>query len=206
MNRNTRTFPQRRIPFLAVVLTTAAALLAPLSLTLSAADTYEVDAAHSSVVFKVKHSGVSHFFGLVSVKSGTVVFDEADPTKSSVELVIDPSTISTGNEKRDSHLKSPDFFNVKEFPEVAFKSTSLEKGEGDTYTLKGDLSLLGKTKPVSAVLTEVGEGKGMKGETRRGADAVIKFKRTDFGMDWGVDNGAVSDEVEVTVGLAAVKK
>lgn len=182
-------------------LTLAAGLLITSALALPAAETYEIDPVHSWVVFKVKHMGVGYARGLINVKSGTVVVDDADPSKSSVELVLDPSTILTGNPKRDQHLTSPDFFNVKEFPEVTFKSTAIKGTE-----LVGDLTMLGKTKSITATYTEIGKGKGMQGETLRGGEAVITFKRSDFGMTFGLDNGALADEVEIVATLEGKMK
>jgi polyisoprenoid-binding protein YceI len=180
-------------------------LLAAAPARLAAADTYEVDVMHSWVTFKVKHMGIGYALGMINIKSGTVVVDEADPSKSSIELVLDPGTIYTGIPKRDDHLKGADFFNAKEFPAITFKSTAV-KGDAKEADVSGELTLLGVTKPVEAEVDEIGKGKGMKGEDLRGAEAKFKFKRSDFGMKFGLDNGALADEVEVYVIVEGKKK
>lgn len=183
-----------------------AALVTAVAAPVHAADTYEIDAAHSFVVFKLKHMNTSWAYGTFGKMSGTATFDEADPTKSSINLTIDPTSIDTGIEKRDGHLKSPDFFNVKEFPEITFKSTGVTKTADGKGQVTGELTLLGKTVPVTATIEETGSGKGMNGEDRRGAQAEFSFKRSDFGMNWGIDNGVLADETFVTVSLAGIKK
>ena len=112
------------------------------------ADTYKVDPVHSSLIFSMKHFGVTDFYGRFKEISGTVTFDAADPSKSSVELTVPVESIDTQNEKRDQHLKSPDFFNAKQFPTITFKSTKVE-GSGDNYKISGDLTIHGVTKPIT---------------------------------------------------------
>lgn len=190
--------------------TTATLALSAVVLTLTAqplvaAETYEVDATHSSVVFRITRLGYSHFYGMIGIKSGNVTLDEADLANSSIELTLDPGTVYTGNEKRDAHLRKPDFFNAKEFPEIKFKSTSIKK-DGDDFDMTGELTLLGQTKTITAELEELGKGTGPQGEFRRAAEAEFTFKRSEFGMNYGMDGGMLSDEVKVTVVIEGVKK
>jgi polyisoprenoid-binding protein YceI len=167
------------------------------------ADTFKIDPVHSSIAFSIKHLGVTDFYGRFNDVSGQVVFDKADPSKSSVEVTIPVESIDTHNEKRDQHLKSPDFFNAKQFPTIVFKSKSVE-GSGDTYKATGDLTLHGVTKPLTLEIKRGPDGKGMEGEIRGGGEARFTIKRSDFGMNFM--QGALGDEVTVFLSLEGVKQ
>jgi len=120
--------------------------------------------------------------------------------------------VDTGNAKRDEHLRGPDFFNAKEFPAISFKSTSLTATESDgadagkAYTLAGDLTLMGVTKPITVQAVKLAEGKDPWGNFRIGFDTSFKIKRSDFGMTYGVDNGVVGDEVTIMLSFEGIKK
>src|SRR3954454_2565602 len=118
-------------------------LLGSFGAAVQAADTYQLDPVHSSVLFKVRHLNVTDFYGRFNDLSGTVTFDEAGPANNSVQLQIKADSLDTHNEKRDQHLKSPDFFNVKQFPAIAFKSTKVEKLADNSYKVTGNLTLHG---------------------------------------------------------------
>ena len=168
------------------------------------ADTFKIDPVHSSIVFSIKHLGVSDFYGRFNDLSGQVVFDKADPSKSSVEINIQVESVDTKNEKRDQHLKSPDFFNAKQFPMIVFKSTSVE-GSGDSYKVTGDLNLHGVTKPLTLEIKRGPEGPGMgEGEISGGGTTHFTVKRSDFGMDFM--QGPLGDEVTVFLSLEGVKQ
>jgi polyisoprenoid-binding protein YceI len=167
------------------------------------ADTFKIDPVHSSIAFSIQHLGITDFIGRFNDVSGTVVFDKADPSKSSVEISIPVESIDTHNEKRDQHLKSPDFFNAKQFPMIVFKSKSVE-ASGEDYKVTGELMLHGATKPLTLEIKRVAEGQGMEGETRLGGGTRFKFKRSDFGMDFM--QGPLGDEVTVFVSLEGVKQ
>ena len=166
------------------------------------ADTFKIDPVHSSIVFSIKYL-VSDFYGRFNDVSGQVVFDKADPAKSSVELTIPVESIDTHYEKRDQHLKSPDFFNAKQFPTIVFKSKSVE-GSGDNYKVTGDLNLHGVTKPLTLEIKRGPDGKGMEGEIRGGGETRFTIKRSDFGMNFM--QGALGDEVTVLLSLEGVKQ
>ena len=134
---------------------------------------------------------------------GTVVFDQADPSKSSVDLTIPVESVDTKNEKRDQHLKSADFFNAKQFPVMTFKSTKVE-GSGDTYKVTGDLTLHGVTKPLTLEIKKGGEAKGMEGEIRGGGETKFAIKRSDYGMNFM--QGPLGDEINIVVSLEGVKQ
>jgi polyisoprenoid-binding protein YceI len=167
------------------------------------ADTYKVDPVHSSLVFSAKHNGVTDFYGQFKEVNGTVAFDAADPSKSSVEISVPVEGIDSHNDKRDQHLKSPDFFNAQQFPMLTFKSTKIE-GSGNTYKVTGDLTIHGVTKPITINFKKGGEGKGQKGEVRSGGEARFAIKRSDYDMKFMV--GPVGDDVNIIVSLEGVKQ
>jgi polyisoprenoid-binding protein YceI len=184
----------KKIGLLALV----AALAAPVY-----ADSWKVDPVHTTVDFKVQHFGAGRFIGRFNETSGTIAWDDQDPTKSTIAIEVKTESVDTHDPGRDKHLKSPDFFNSKQFPTITFKSTKLEK-DGDKFKVTGDLTLHGETHPVTAPFEITGKGKGMKGEERIGGEAILKLKRSDFGMKNMV--GPVGDDVEITIGVEAIKE
>ncbi|HLL03820.1 MAG TPA: YceI family protein [Myxococcaceae bacterium] len=187
----------------------AAAVLAAPALAFGA--TYEVDTAHSGAHFTVKHMMVTNVRGDFGKVSGTVNVDEKDITKSSVDVVIDASSIDTRNASRDGHLKSPDFFDVANHPNLTFKSTKVEKAGEGKLKVTGNLTIRNVTK--SVVLDVEGpsaEIKGVDGSMRVGATATTKINRKDFGLNWNkaLESGGVlvGDEVQVSLDFEGVKK
>ncbi|MEY2562781.1 MAG: hypothetical protein QOH88_974 [Verrucomicrobiota bacterium] len=179
------------------------AILSSFGLTAYAGDTYKVDPVHSSVIFSIKHFGVTDFYGDFKEITGTVSFDAADASKSSVELTMPVASLDTRNDKRDQHLKSPDFFNAAQFPTITFKSTKIE-GTGDTYKITGDLTIHGVTKPVTAEFKKGAENKGQKGEVRSGGETRFTIKRSDFDMKFMT--GPLGDDVNIILSLEGVKQ
>jgi polyisoprenoid-binding protein YceI len=178
-------------------------LLGSLGTAAHAADTFKIDPVHSSVVFSVMHLGVTNFYGRFNDVSGTIVFDKADPSKSSVEVSVPVESVDTHYEKRNQHLKSPDFFNAKQFPVMTFKSNKVE-ASGDTYKVSGDLTLHGVTKPLTVEFKKGGEGKGMEGEIRGGGETRFTVKRSDFGMNFM--QGVVGDEINIVLSVEGIKQ
>ena len=179
-------------------------ILCSLAFALSAhgADTYKVDPVHSSVVFGIKHS-VTNFYGAFKEISGTVTFDAADPSKSSVDLSVAVESVDTRSEKRDQHLKSPDFFNAKQFPAMTFKSNKIE-ASGDNYKVSGDLTLHGVTKPITVDFKRSADGKGGQGKTVGGGEARFTIKRSDYDMKFMI--GPVGDDVNIILSLEGAKE
>jgi polyisoprenoid-binding protein YceI len=171
--------------------------------TVQGADAFKIDPVHSSVLFGIKHLGVTNFYAVFRDVSGTVTFDKGDPAKSSFELTVPVESIDSRNPKRDQHLKSPDFFNAKQFPTLSFKSTKVE-ASGDTYKVSGDFTLHGVTKPITIEFAKGPEGKGMEGEVRGGGETRFTIKRSDHGMTFM--QGALGDEVQIIVSLEGVKQ
>ena len=164
-----------------------------------------MDSVHAWSFFKVKHLGVSYAYGRFNSISGHIEMDDSGPEKSTVEITLKTDSIDTANEGRDQHLKSDAIFNAKQFPTITFNSTKVVK-DGNAWAVTGDLTLHGVTKSVTAKVEKTGEGKGMKGESRTGFEASFAVKRSDFGVKWGLDNGAVGDDVQLWVSLEVIKK
>ena len=171
-----------------------------------AADAYELDTAHSMIIFRAKHAGVSYNYGRFNEFSGKLTIDETDISKSTIEFEVKTASVDTANEKRDQHLRSPDFFSAKQFPVITFKSTKVNMKEGAENMLEvtGDLELLGVKKSITVDVEITGKGKGRQGESLIGFESSFTIKRSEFGMTYGA--GAVSDDIRLTVSIEAAKK
>ena len=179
-------------------------LLAILSSSAYAAETYKLDPGHTSIVFRVKHLGVAYVYGRINGPTGSFTFDESSPSNSAIEVQAEAKNVDTALEKRDTDLKSPDFFNAGEHPLVSFKSKSVKKLSENTYEVSGDLTLLGKTRPIKVEANATGAGKDPWGGFRRGFETSFSIKRSDFGMDFMM--GGVSDEVNLTVSVEGIRQ
>lgn len=169
-----------------------------------AADSYKVDGTHSSVIFRIKHLGVSYFYGRFTDVSGTCVFDESDPTNSSIQIAIQTESIDTNDQKRDAHLKSPDFFNVRQFPTITFQSTKIKLAGEDKLDVSGNLTFHGVTKPIVISVERTGTGPDPWGGHRTGFETTLTIKRSDFGMDYMLSG--LGDEVKLIVSIESVRK
>jgi polyisoprenoid-binding protein YceI len=167
--------------------------------------TYRVDPVHSFVLFRVKHMNTAYAYGRFNSFSGTIVVNEQDPSKSSVEFEIDANSIDTGNSQRDDHLRSPDFFNVRQYPKITFKSTSIRRINANTFEVKGNLTMRGTTRPLTVRVTYVGKGRNPRGQEIIGFETTFTIKRSEFGVSYGL-NGGLSDEVRVTIAVEAVRQ
>jgi polyisoprenoid-binding protein YceI len=184
-------------------------VLAAMALPALAAD-YSIDSAHSAAQFSVRHLMVSNVRGEFSKVAGTVVYDEAKPAATTIEASVDVSTLSTREPQRDTHLKSPDFFDVAKYPSFTFKSTRVRK-TAQGLDVNGDLTIHGVTKPVvlhvSGITKEIKDPFGL---LRRGATATTVINRKDFGMIWNkaLDGGGVmvGDEVTITLDIEVTRK
>jgi len=168
---------------------------------------YQLDPNHSAVGFAVKHLTVSTVRGGFGKFSGTFQVDETDFTKSSFEVRIKTASINTQNERRDNHLRSPDFFDVASHPEIVFKSKRIEKS-GDGYVAWGDLTIRGVTKEVALPFTAAGPIR-MGNRSVIGVEATSTVNRHDFGVSWSrsLDGGGlvVADEVRIDISVELVK-
>ena len=167
------------------------------------ADDYTVDGMHTSVSFKASHLGLSWTHGRFNDVSGNFQIDPADASKSSFSLTIKAESIDTSNAKRDEHLRSPDFFNVKQFPTLTFQTTEV-KPIKDGYQVSGNLTLHGVTKVVSFPLVGGRKAEFPKGVQRTGFSTELSLKRSDFGMDKMTE--AIGDEVFISISFEGTKK
>ncbi|HEX5632285.1 MAG TPA: YceI family protein [Gemmatimonadales bacterium] len=195
------------LPHFAQVVTAVALAAAPAPATVEPV-TWKIDVTHSELIFRVRHL-VSRVPGTFREWSGAIVADPADWNAGSVEIVIQAASIDTRHEKRDTHLRSADFFDVANHPTLTFRSTSVQVS-GESVTLKGDLTIRGTTKPVTLTgetLGTIGEGAGKQ---RVGFHVTTKINRLDYGLTWNraAEGGGLvlGDEVEIDVTVAAVRQ
>jgi polyisoprenoid-binding protein YceI len=160
--------------------------------------TYKLDPGHTNVLFSWNHFGFSNPTANLGLSEGTLVFDEKNPAKSSVEVTLPLANLDTHVTKLDEHLKKPDFFDADKYPTATFKSTKVQAVGGNKYKVTGDLTVHGVTKPVvlDATLNKSGVHPMMKVQTV-GFDATALVKRSDFGMGAYVPN--VSDDIKIRI-------
>ncbi len=178
---------------------------------LAATSNWQIDPAHSSAQFAVKHLAISTVRGAFSSVKGAVQLDDKDITKSSVDVTIDVSTVDTREPNRDKDLRSDHFFDVEHFPTMTFKSKKVEQLAPGKLKVTGDLTIRGVTKEV--VLDLEGPTAPIKdpwGNQRMAATATTKINRQDFGVKWNavMDNGGVvvGDDVSITIDVEMVSK
>lgn len=161
--------------------------------------TFTADPVHSSVVFKIRHMGVSDFYGSFTKTSGSFTLGDT----LSADITVDAASVNTNNPKRDEHVRGPDFFNASEFPKITFVAKDLAKSGDGVFKGTGSLTLNGQTKPV-AVEIATATGKGMKpGSEVAGINTTFTIKQSDFKIK-GV-GGGLSDEVTLMVGVEGGK-
>ncbi|MEM7385191.1 MAG: YceI family protein, partial [Verrucomicrobiota bacterium] len=160
------------------------------SATLAKADnTYKIDPGHCSIVFNTEHLKVGRAWGRFNDFSGQMKVDPADPGKSSIQFSVKSNSVDTNNEARDKHLKGPDFFDAKQFPEITFSSNKVTKKDDKNFEITGTLTMLGESKEVTAQFAYAGLGTHPRGNKEiLGGEATIKVKRSDFGMKYGIPN------------------
>lgn len=188
---------------LSKILKTAVITLALSALpAMAAADTYTIDPSHTYPNFKIDHLGFSMLHGRFGKTTGRMSMDRAKGT-GSADIIIDAASIDTGHAKRDDHLRSPDFFNVMEFPQITFTSDTIEYvGEGATVT--GDLTILGVTRQVTLEIPRINCGTHPFNKKQVcGFNATTRFKRSDFGMNYGLPG--IGDEVSLEIEVEAFK-
>lgn len=168
---------------------------------------YELDPAHTAIGFLVGHVGYANVLGMFLEAEGSFTFDDETLTLSDVEIIVETDSVFTNHKKRDQHLRSPDFLNSREFPEMVFKMTKAEKITDTTGKLYGELDLIGLKKPIvlDIVFNRGGEYP-FNDEYAIGVSARGSFKRSEFGMMYGVDNGWVGDDVELIIEFEAVRQ
>lgn len=175
------------------------------------ASSWDIDSSHAAANFAVKHLAISTVNGTLGTVTGKVELDDKDVTKSKIDASIDVKGINTKEPKRDDHLRGKDFFEADKFPAITFKSTKIEKGEGNKLKVTGDLTIKGVTKPTTldGELSAEVVNPFSKGKTRA-FSGTTTINRKDFGLTWNValETGGVlvGDDVKITVDAELVKK
>jgi len=176
--------------------------------TVASQGTYTIDTVHSNVGFTVRHL-VSKVRGEFTDFDGTIVADFNDLDASSVELTIQAASIDTKNEKRDAHLRSPDFFDVEKYPEITFRSSKITKVDEDTFAIAGTLTMHGVSKEITLTVDFLGEMTAMGG-IRAGYELTTTVNRLDYGLSWNraLEAGGflLGDDVEVNITLELIKR
>jgi len=176
----------------------------------TAQTTWVVDPSHSKVNFTVDHLVISEVDGTFKKFEGKLVATKADFTDAKITFTVDVNSINTDVEKRDEHLRSEDFFYVEKYPNMTFESTSFAKNEANHYTLKGNLTLRGVTKPVEFSVKYGGQAEDGYGNTKAGFIAKGSINRMDFGVAWNAKTKqggwSVGEEVELVIKLEMVKQ
>lgn len=164
---------------------------------------YKIDPSHSTILFKANHLGFSDLTGRFNTFEGSFTLNKS---KSNMNVSIQSNSIDTNHEKRDNHLRSPDFFNVKQFPSIQFKSKKVTVNkQGEPVTIKGELFLHGKSNVVTFAVSPVGAGKDPWGGYRAGYNATATIKRSDYGMNFMV-GGGISDDIEIILNIETMKQ
>jgi len=180
---------------LAIGLFTAAASQA-------SAQTYKVDPVHSTLIFRIHHLDAGYIWGRFNDPTGQFTLDTDDPSKDTFNASVPAKNIDTHIDMRDRDLRGENWLNVKQYPTITFKSTSVKKTDDTHLEVTGDLTLHGTTKSVTAAVEITGTGKGMQGETRRGIEATFTINRHDF----GINGKGAGDEVKLVAALEGIQQ
>ncbi|CAN5773864.1 YceI family protein [soil metagenome] len=172
--------------------------------------TWEIDSSHSVVEFSVKHMMISRSKGTFSAFSGSILLDDLRFEDSTVELDIDAASIDTRDEKRDEHLRAADFFNVEQFPVMRFVSTAVHLIDEERFTLDGQLSIAGTTRPIEIAAKRTGSGINPWGMQVIGFEGDATVNRKDFDLNWNMALEAggflVGDDVTIHFDIEAIRQ
>jgi polyisoprenoid-binding protein YceI len=184
------------------------AIETPLATT--AADTYVIDPVHSSIAFSVRHLIINNIPGRFKEYSGTISYDGADITKSSVQFTAKVASIDTGVQQRDDHLRRADFFEVEKYPELTFKSTRIEKKGKDSFIAHGTFTMKGVSKEIAIPFKVYGPVNAGGGKIRIGVEAALTINRQDYGVSYSrtLEGGGlvIGNDVNIQLNLEAVKQ
>lgn len=171
---------------------------------------WTIDPAHSEINFTVRHMMISNVRGQFQKFSGSVEFDEANPAKSTVDVQIEAASVNTKDEKRDGHLRSPDFFDAENYPYLTFKSKRVDVKDATHAVLYGDLTIRNVTKEIALDVEFNGQAKSPWGTTSAGFTAKTQIKRKNWDLNWNValETGGwlVSDDINISIELEIVKQ
>ena len=169
---------------------------------------WQIDPAHTNVTVAVRHMAISTVRGrFTSGAEGTIEYDPQAPDRAQVELRIKAASIDTGDAKRDGHLRSPDFLDAEQYPEITFKSTKIERQGGDDWLAHGELTIRGVTKPVEVKVETLGVVEDPYVKQRVGFDATARIDRRDWGLVWNmpVPSGLlVGEQVKIEFSVEAI--
>ncbi|HWL93312.1 MAG TPA: YceI family protein [Phycisphaerae bacterium] len=168
------------------------------------AENYKIDAVHSTALFRIQHVGAGNFYGRFNDVEGKFTFSETDDAANNVEVSIKADSIDTNNKQRDDHLRGPDFFNVKQFPRLTFKSSSFKKSGDKKYKITGDLTIHGVTKTIAVDVDHVGTAESERAGKRCGFEGMFTVKRSEYGINFMP--GGLGEEVRIIVALEGVKE
>lgn len=178
--------------------------------TQTATSTWQIDGVHSIAEFAVKHMMVATVKGRFRTLGGTIQIDEAQPERSSVTAEIETASVDTGQEQRDTHLRSDDFFNAERFPAITFRSTRVQRKSDDEWKVEGDLTIRDVTRPVTLDVEFDGQIVDAYGKQRAAFSATTRVNRKDFGLNWNValETGGwlLSDTFKVSIEIQAAKQ
>jgi polyisoprenoid-binding protein YceI len=171
--------------------------------------TYEIDTSHSSIAFTVRHLVISKVRGHFARWTGLIRYDDEDPTRSAIEVTIDAASITTGDEKRDGHLRSPDFLDVDQHPALTFKSRRIARGPGG-FQVTGELTIHGVAREVVLEVEDLGSVKDPWGNQRIAFAASTRIDRKDFGLAWNqvLETGGllVGERLDIAIDVEAVRQ
>jgi polyisoprenoid-binding protein YceI len=192
----------------AASLLAAAALLSAAPPARAEPAAFVLDPEHTSITFFTHHLGFADIAGMFLESEGSFRYDEATQELADVRIAIKTGSVFTNHEKRDEHLRGPDFLNSGEFPEMTFVATQAEKLSDRTGRLTGEVTLLGVTRPMTleVTLNKSGTYPFGDGHYAIGIDATSALKRSEFGMTYGVDGGWVGDEIRFVIGFEAIRQ
>lgn len=165
---------------------------------------YEIDPVHSAIIFRIKHLGISYVYGRINDPFGTFAFDPDRPEACALEISAKASNVDTNNAARDEHIRGPEFFDAKQFPEITFKSTGFTRANEKSYRVTGTLTFHGVTRPIAVDLEHVGEGADPWGKYRCGFHTAFTISRSDFGV--ATMPQGLGDEVALLIGFEGIRQ
>jgi len=166
---------------------------------------FEIDSAHSTVHYRIRHFGVSNFYGRINAPRGSFKLDGADLAGSSISIEMEIKNMDAGNDSRNRFLLSPDFFNAREFPTASFKSTAVRAAGEGAFEITGEFTMHGVTKTLTVRAEEYTEATLAKFGHRAGFECRFALKRSDFGMNLFVQEGTLGDEVVIIAAIEGVQ-
>lgn len=171
---------------------------------------WDLDAAHSSVDFAIRHMMVSKVKGTFNSFEASIMADPEDLTTAEIEFSVEVNSVDTRNQDRDNHLRSGDFFDVENYPKMTFKSTKITKKSPGEYEVTGDLTLRGTTRPETFLVSYEGSGKDPWGNEKAGFEAHGSISRSEYGLTWNaaLETGGVlvADQVQISLDIQATKQ